>query len=123
MNCFNHVLRIDSSRIKLEESGLKVYLYQLIFENSEDDEEHLRSTGRSSSSKAIVPLRLRLLYGDDDIREAKRFHIPTTETVSAENQNTMFCSQADILPRLKRRLYPAHGTAQDLFQQGDPGLL
>ena len=100
-----------------------MYLHQLIFEKSEDDEERLCSTGRSSSSKAVIPLRLRLLYKDDDLREAKRFHIPTIEPVSAKNENTMFHSQADILPRSKRRLYPAHGTAQDLFQQGDPGLL
>ena len=100
-----------------------MYLHRLIFENSEDDEEHLRSTGRSSSSKVVVPLGLRLLYKDDDIREAKRFHIPATEAASAGNENTMFYSQADILPRSKRRLYPAHGTAEDLFQQGDPGLL
>jgi len=116
-----HYTHVGCSRIKLEESGLKVYLHQLIFENSEDNGEHLGSTGRSSSSKAVVPLQLRLLYGDDELLEAKRFHISTT--ASADNQNTTFYSQADILPRSKRRLYPTHGTSQDLFQHGDPGLL
>jgi len=113
-----HALHVSCSRIKLEESGLKVYLHQLIFEDSEDNGEHLGSTGRSSSSssKAVVPLQLRLLYGDDELLEAKRFHVSTT--ASADNQNTTFYSQADILSRSKRRLYPSHGTSR----RSGPGI-
>jgi hypothetical protein len=91
--------------MKLEESGLKVYLNEL--------------------SEAFIPLQLRLLYGDDELRDAKRFHISSTSDNPEEEDSNraQTNSLVHVLPRSKKRLYPSHGTTQDLFQNGYPGLL
>lgn len=86
----------------LELKGLKAYLYNLLYTQSE------------LPSEWKVPYQLRLLYNKNEL---------------IQGDNTAFSSSlqdvvqtSNCLPRLERKHKPEYGTVRDLFERGEPGL-
>ena len=113
--------KIDGCLKHLESNGLKSFLFQIITDN--ENVIDIREEGHHRHHHVyhvVVPVEIRLLYDESELKQASYFRIVKTQEDTANVPTEP--KVLDILPRSKKNK-PKYGTTSDGYINGDPGLI
>jgi hypothetical protein len=90
----------------LELKGLKSFLYKSLYSENDD------------GPKVIIPLNLKLLYTREEL--LRGLVVDTSPYSANMTENTSF--RSDLEPTMMKSI-PEYGTVDNIFEQGEPGLV